>query len=94
MGDQEKIEAGGYFTFTNSGVRYDPPGSRDDVLDMVAAIRDEYAKKRTEALDQMEMFAAQGDTKEVSFHSSEAEKYGYALLASNRILTILEKANV
>jgi hypothetical protein len=65
------------------------PGE-DDILDAVAAIRDEYARMRMESLSQMEMWAAQGDSVETSIHSTDAERHNAALLASNRILQILQ----
>jgi hypothetical protein len=60
----------------------------DGLLDQIAAIRDEYGKLRTEALTQLEFCAAQGDSKEASHHSTEAERYGMALHASTRILKL------
>jgi hypothetical protein len=62
----------------------------DDVLDAVAAIRDEYTRMRVESLAQMEMWAAQGDAVETSVHSTDAERHSSALLASNRILQLLQ----
>lgn len=64
-------------------------GDREDILHKVAEIRDEYRVARMSALDQMEFNAAQGNTKEVSEYSTEAERHGAALLASNRILKLL-----
>lgn len=62
----------------------------DALLDVIASIRDEYAQKRTEALTQMEFHAAQGDARETSAYSTEAERHASALLALNRVLGIAE----
>ncbi len=59
-------------------------------LDVIASIRDEYLKKRGVALDQMELHAAQGDTKETSIWSTEAERHNASVLAASRILKLAE----
>jgi len=64
----------------------------EGLLDRVAEIRDEYRKARTDALGQMEIFAAQGDRQEAGYASAEAERKGEALQACNRILAILSSA--
>jgi|GEM_PF-6473258 len=85
---------GGIATFTGSGVTYDPPASAlAGALDCAVAIRDEYRQQRRDALDQVELWAAQGDLKEVSINSTTAERHGAALLACNRIIAILESAS-
>jgi hypothetical protein len=62
----------------------------EDFLDVIASIRDEYLKKRQDALDQMEMFAAQGDTVETSINSTEAERHSASALSATRILKLAE----
>lgn len=84
-------QTGGTVAFTPDGVTYSQPSS-DDTLDKVASIRDAYAKLKADALDQMELWAAQGATAEVSQFSSEAERHRAALLACNRIISLLETA--
>jgi hypothetical protein len=61
----------------------------DILLDQIARIRDEYAKKRRDALDQLEFVAGQGDAEEASQFSTEAERHGAALLACNRVLKLV-----
>jgi hypothetical protein len=63
----------------------------DILLDEIAVIRDEYRKRKQDALDQMEWHASQGDPEETSDFSTEAERHGAALLACNRILGLVEK---
>lgn len=85
-------EPGGTVAFSGRGVAYLPP--EDDILDRVAAIRDAYLKLQGDALDQMELHAAQGDARETSAFSSEAERHGAAILACRRVLAILEASPV
>lgn len=86
-------EPGGAVTFTEHGVVFSPAAEcHDNILDLVVDIRDEYRKARAEALDQVEFNAAEGNMADVSAYSSEAERHGAALLACNRILTILGRA--
>ena len=59
------------------------------LLDQIAAIRNEYQKKRRDCLDQMEWHAAQGDSEETGEFSTEAERHSAALLACNRILKLV-----
>jgi hypothetical protein len=62
----------------------------DILLDQIAAIRDGYQKLHRDCLDQMEWHASQGDTEETGDFSTEAERHSSALLACNRILTLVE----
>jgi len=61
----------------------------DGLLDAIADIRDEYARQHGDALSQVEMWAAKGDLKEVAHASADAERAGYAFLASKRILELV-----
>lgn len=61
----------------------------DILLDQIAAMRDEYQKKRRDCLDQMEWHAAQGDSEETGEFSTEAERHSAALLACNRVLALV-----
>jgi hypothetical protein len=60
------------------------------LLDQIAAVRDEYKKLRRDLLDQMEFLAGQGESAEVGELSTEAERYGSAILACSRIIKIVD----
>lgn len=82
--------AGDELIMTGHGVLNPRVDGLEHLAKVVAGIRDEYSSARTAALDQMEMWAAQGDTKEVSVASTEAERHASSLTASSRILRLLE----
>lgn len=84
------MQSGDTIIMTGHGVLNTRTDNVGDFLDVVASIRDEYLKKRQDALDQMEMFAAQGDTTETSIHSAEAERHAASAVSASRILRLAE----
>lgn len=84
------MQRGDTIIMTGHGVLNTRTDKIENFLDVVASIRDEYLKKRQDALDQMEMFAAQGDTAETSIHSTEAERHAASALSASRILKLAE----
>lgn len=83
-------KAGDDIIFTGSGALCPQTDGPDDFLDVVASIRDEYLKKRQDALDQMELHAAQGDTSNTSLYSTEAERHAASAMSVIRVLKIGE----
>ncbi|QGA55908.1 hypothetical protein [Brucella sp. 2280] len=84
------MNEGDTLIFTGHGVLNAQADGPEAFLDVIAGIRDEYLKKRGDALDQMEFNAAQGDAKETSFWSTEAERHNASVLAASRILELAE----
>ncbi|NYD84405.1 hypothetical protein [Brucella intermedia] len=84
------MKQGDTLIFTGHGVLNARTDEPEAFLDVIAAIRDEYLKKRGDALDQMELHAAQGDAKETSIWSTEAERHNASILAASRILKLAE----
>lgn len=84
------MKSGDTIIFTGHGVLSPRTDKAEDFLDVVASIRDEYLKKRQDALDQMELHAAQGDAVETSAYSTEAERHSASALSATRILKLAE----
>lgn len=64
----------------------------DAALDAVVGVKSRYIIKRREALDAMELWAAQGEVIEVSRCSSDANRYGEAITALNEAMNAIEDA--
>lgn len=88
----EMAKSGDIVSFTPAGVTIGPGDWKtapEILLDQIAAIRDEYQKRRRDCLGQMEYHAAQGDSRETGDFSTEAERHVAALLVCNRILKLV-----